>query len=522
MDYRRLAVKQQARLPSRETPEGKYWKKFKSPILIKEYGAVSSVYFSPVAPYDFAIASSTRVQIYSSKTHQPKKTISRFKDIAYSASFRQDGKLVVAGDETGLVQVFDVNSRAILRTFREHTLPVRVTKFSSENTQIMTASDDRTVRLWDIPAEKSIHVFEDHQDYVRAGVVSQDNPHMLVTGSYDQTIKIWDTRQNGCVMTMQHDAPVESVLMYPGGGAVVSAGGPGIKVWDLLSGGRCMHAVSNQQKTVTSLCFDSTASRLVTGSLDQHVKVYNVQDYKVAYSFKYPAPILSVALSPDDTHLVAGMTNSLLSIRKRQVKSEERTAQQKKQQYIRGGTYKYFMRGANAGLPAEDDFAVEHTRRRRLASYDKLLKKNKFSDALDEAIGTSRRTVSIGMALLQELIHVGGLEAALQGRDDVTLEPILRFLVKHIQDPRFTALVVDVSEVLLDLYTPSFGQSPLIDDLLKDLKRKVRKEIELQRQLAQTTAALEMLFAKSGAGSDAVRAAAQPIASMSHLSATQA
>lgn len=62
------------------------------------------------------------MQIYSSKTHQPKKTISRFKDIAYSGSFRQDGKLIVAGDATGLVQMFDGGSRAILRSFRGHNL----------------------------------------------------------------------------------------------------------------------------------------------------------------------------------------------------------------------------------------------------------------------------------------------------------------------------------------------------------------------------------------------------------------
>lgn len=60
--------------------------------------------------------------MYSSKTHQPKKTISRFKDIAYSGSFRQDGKLIVAGDATGLIQMFDGSSRAILRSFRGHEL----------------------------------------------------------------------------------------------------------------------------------------------------------------------------------------------------------------------------------------------------------------------------------------------------------------------------------------------------------------------------------------------------------------
>lgn len=93
-----------------------------SPIVIKEYASVTSINFSPVSPYDFAVTSSTRVQVYSSKTHQPKKTISRFKDIAYSGSFRQDGKLIVAGDATGMIQMFDVGSRAILRSFKGHEM----------------------------------------------------------------------------------------------------------------------------------------------------------------------------------------------------------------------------------------------------------------------------------------------------------------------------------------------------------------------------------------------------------------
>jgi U3 small nucleolar RNA-associated protein 15 len=48
------------------------------------------------------------------------KTISRFKATARSAEFRKDGKLVVAGSDDGTVQVFDVGSRAILRTFTGH------------------------------------------------------------------------------------------------------------------------------------------------------------------------------------------------------------------------------------------------------------------------------------------------------------------------------------------------------------------------------------------------------------------
>lgn len=120
-EYKKLSIKKFPRLPDRKTSEARYWSKFKSPILIKEYASVTAIHFSQTTPYDFAVTSSTRVQIYSSKTHSVKKTISRFKDVASSGYIRADGKLVVAGDATGLVQLFDINSRAVLRTMKGHT-----------------------------------------------------------------------------------------------------------------------------------------------------------------------------------------------------------------------------------------------------------------------------------------------------------------------------------------------------------------------------------------------------------------
>lgn len=61
--------------------------------------------------FSFAIL---QVQVYSSGTCQLKKTISRFKETVYSAKFRRDGQLLVAGGEEGLVKVNAVSLSVIL------------------------------------------------------------------------------------------------------------------------------------------------------------------------------------------------------------------------------------------------------------------------------------------------------------------------------------------------------------------------------------------------------------------------
>ena len=45
--------------------------------------------------------------MYSSATNQVKKTVSRFKEAAYSGCFRHDGRLLAAGSEEGVVKVED-------------------------------------------------------------------------------------------------------------------------------------------------------------------------------------------------------------------------------------------------------------------------------------------------------------------------------------------------------------------------------------------------------------------------------
>lgn len=47
---------------------------------------------------------------------------------------------------------------------------------------------------------------------------------IVLSGSYDKTVKLFDVRTKASVLTMNHNAHVESVLIHPSGGLVISAG----------------------------------------------------------------------------------------------------------------------------------------------------------------------------------------------------------------------------------------------------------------------------------------------------------
>ena len=192
--FQRIQQNKSVSLPGNFTPEQRYWRGFKNPILVKENNAINHIHFNPQSPHDFAVTSSTRVQIFSAKTRQVVRTIARFTDTVYSGEFRSDGKLVVAGDATGLIQVFDANSRSILVKLQPTQHPTHVTKFHpSSLTTLLSASDDKVARLWDITSPNPIASFDDHTDYIRTGCFIPSS-NLIATGSYDSVVRLYDSR----------------------------------------------------------------------------------------------------------------------------------------------------------------------------------------------------------------------------------------------------------------------------------------------------------------------------------------
>uniref|UniRef100_A0A8C5RK82 U3 small nucleolar RNA-associated protein 15 homolog n=1 Tax=Laticauda laticaudata TaxID=8630 RepID=A0A8C5RK82_LATLA len=308
-NYKPVIVQTFPKLGEKITKDTLYWKNYKTPIQIKEFGAVNKIDFSPVPPYNYAVTASSRIHIYGRYSQEPVKTFSRFKDVAYCATYREDGQLLVAGSEEGSVRIFDIGGRAPLRQFEGHSKAVHVVGFLSDKYRIMSGADDYTTRVWDVSTSSEIACYKEHTDYVRCGCTSKLNADLFVTGSYDHTVKVYDTRTDKSIMKIEHGQPVESVNLFPSEGLLVTAGGRYIKIWDILKGGQLLVSLRNHHKTVTSLCLSSSGQRLLSGSLDRHVKIYSTTSYKVVHSFNYEASILSLALAVSSITCHNGILN---------------------------------------------------------------------------------------------------------------------------------------------------------------------------------------------------------------------
>ncbi|KAI0134690.1 WD40-repeat-containing domain protein [Xylariales sp. AK1849] len=525
----------QLKLPSGPSPisaEQRYWKSFKNQLVIPSPTSypITHINFPAANPNTvgssssdlFAVTTGTRVQIYSIRTRKLVKTITRFSDIARSGDVRRDGKILVAGDDTGKVQVFDVNSRAILKTWTSHKQPVWKTQFSSADlTTLMSTSDDKTVRLWDLPSNDSTSTFVGHSDYVRSGTFMPGTmSNMLVSGSYDTTVKLWDPRApRSAVMTFKHANPVEDVLPLPSGTTILAASGSQISVLDLVAG-KPLHLISNHQKTVTSLSLSSGGKRVVSGGLDGHVKVFETTGWNVVAGAKYPSPILAVRVitsgaNGDDRHLAVGMQSGVMSLKTRLTGPEatrEREREREMQALLAGtiashdkakrkrrgrvvDANRLDLIGEGADVVIAGNSAIRNKSTKEKA-WQKDLRRGHFVSALDRVLDTSSKhyTPLTVLTLLVALRHRSALREALEGRDEESVQPVLNWVQKHIVDPRYVSVCVDVSMHLLDLYAEYVGGSKELEDSFRLLHRRVRREVETVQIATQTGGMLEGLL----------------------------
>ncbi len=123
---------------------------------------------------------------------------------------------------------------------------------------------------WQQPA--CVMTLQGHTHYVTCVALSEDGS-TLVSGSFDNTVKVWDARTGECRATLQgHTSFVFSVAISGDGTTVVSGSWDNtVKVWDARTG-VCRATLQGHIGSVYSVALSGDGSTVVSGSFDESVK----------------------------------------------------------------------------------------------------------------------------------------------------------------------------------------------------------------------------------------------------------
>lgn len=148
---------------------------------------------------------------------------------------------------------------------------------------------------------------------------------------------------------------------------------------------------------------------------------------------------------------------------------------------------------------------VEGLRKQRLQKYDKFLKSFQYSACLDSVLEAPQNPVIV-ISVIQELVHRSGIKIALVNRDDKSLIPLLKFLLKYIIHPRYNPTLVPLLNMVLgtilplsiDIYGHLLRHSFEACQLLDKIKLKVRQEVRVVRNFNNCLGMLDTVFAHAG------------------------
>ncbi|CAG8462012.1 13455_t:CDS:2 [Ambispora leptoticha] len=261
---------------------------------------VTRVAFHPVFSVLASASEDTTIKIWDYETGEFERTLKGHTKSVQDIAFDPKGNFLA--DLT--IKVWDLqNEYKCVKTLYGHDHSVSSVSFLPSGDFIVSASRDKSIKLWEFASGFCKKTFTGHLEWVRSVTPSEDGK-WLVTSSNDQTSRLWEVSTGECKMEFRgHDHVVECAIFapiiaypyirelaglekdskansskdqqLPAQYVVTGSRDKTIKLWDPT--GQCIKTLVGHDNWVRGLVFHPTGKYLLSASDDKTIKIWDIK-----------------------------------------------------------------------------------------------------------------------------------------------------------------------------------------------------------------------------------------------------
>ena len=224
-----------------------------------------------------------------------------------AVDFAEDGQRVVTASFDYSAIIWDFVDQQKINVLEGHEGPVTNARFLPDG-RVFTTGDDMVGIIWRMDGEESRidHRLLGHTHKIMAASVF-DGGRLLVTGSWDKTVRIWNSRTGKQVRTIKLPVPVNAVAIIDGEKSIAVGGHDNvIRIYDLRTG-RSQGKLEGHKMGITELRADPGGGRLLSSSIDKTLRLWDGRTLRHLRVFeRHNSQVFGVRFTPDGKYAVSG------------------------------------------------------------------------------------------------------------------------------------------------------------------------------------------------------------------------
>ncbi|KAK3592529.1 hypothetical protein CHS0354_039876 [Potamilus streckersoni] len=166
-----------------------------------------------------------------------------------------------------------------IKVIRGHSDAVNSCQYLRDDQRILTASSDRSIKLWTTDAGKLAHSFESAHSHIITEARATKDGKRFLSGSWDKSVKAWDTEAGKILWTGHHEGAVMCCKLSHDG--KLAASGSDLDntliVWETDTG-KIVHKIPGMHSSsITSCIFSPNDDKVCTTSMDRTAKFFDLK-----------------------------------------------------------------------------------------------------------------------------------------------------------------------------------------------------------------------------------------------------